>query len=217
MTRTFLPIAAVALSATAALLLTACGGSSKGSDTIPGANASSAPASTSPTASASGSGKRPTITLPSDAKDTFVGWTSSDSKNNAALQDSAESIKAVDAAIVQGKASTGAMRFYITGKAYESSVKWVQSFLDANLSIAGSVRYFDPQITSASGGALSLIYCGDETKAYNKNRKTGKLSNGVSSKADAYVLYNSRLEKNKQGIWQTAQLISQRGAKQCQQ
>lgn len=207
--------AAATLVTAAGLLLAGCGSSSdQSSGPIKGAQ--TAVASAVPSASTPSEASGPTIMLPKDVNDTFDGWTSADPVQQAILHDSAQSIKAVDSAIVQGKASTSAMTYYLVDNAYRSSVRWVQSFISANLSITGTIRYYSPRISNVTNSSASLIYCGDETQASNKDRKTGKVSNGVTSAKDAYVIYNTGLTKNEAGVWQTSAIVSQRGAQQCQ-
>jgi hypothetical protein len=60
-----------------------------------------------------------------------------------------------------------------------------------------------------------VIYCSDESKAFLKHRKTGKIDNTPTT-AQSYVLYNTDLTENAQGVWQTDNISSVRGAKQCQ-
>jgi hypothetical protein len=79
----------------------------------------------------------------------------------------------------------------------------------------GTTRFFDRKATFATDGSAAVIYCSDETKAFLKDRKTGKVDNSPND-ANSYVLYNTRLEKNAQGIWQTVSVVSDRGASQCQ-
>ena len=96
MKRRSLPVAA-ALVASAALLLTACGGDDSGSkdnDKIAGADTGSE-TSASPTASASASAAsvdRPKIELPSDLAYTFTPEQTGDAVKDAVLEDNAEMI-----------------------------------------------------------------------------------------------------------------------------
>ncbi|MFC5027985.1 hypothetical protein ACQFX6_17985 [Streptomyces sp. DSM 41987] len=214
MTRSTLPTAVV-LAASATLLLTACGGSD-GGEKIDGVETSK-PLTTppSPSASQTGSAQRPVITLPSDVKDVFDGGQTGDPVKDAVLADNAEGIKAVDAAIVAGKASTPAVRFYYDGEGAVTMTEWVQSFLTHKNTTTGTVRYYKRDVTLKGATSATLIYCADESKAFNKSRTTGKITTTPVTK-NSYIVYNTRLEKNKQGVWQTIKMISQRGAAQCQ-
>ncbi|MFG2953585.1 hypothetical protein ACGF5O_07640 [Streptomyces sp. NPDC048291] len=215
-------MAAVGLMAVS--LLAGCGGSSddgaKAADkassapTTTGASASPSP-SPSPSASASASSDgRPKITLPSDVTLTFEGGKTGDAVKDAVLADGAEMTRAVDAAIAGTDPKGEAMGYYTTGKALEASVSWVAEFKKADVTITGVVRYYDRKVTLESKTSAVLTYCGDESKGFSKDKKTNKVNRTPVTK-DSYVTYNTRLDKNSDGVWQTSQIISSRGAAQC--
>ncbi|MEU5096867.1 hypothetical protein [Streptomyces sp. NPDC020996] len=215
MKRRTLP-AAAALAATAALLLTACGGgddSAKANDKIPGADAGGA-ATPSTSASPSDVAGRPPIKLPSDVTDKYEGWKAGDATQDAVLADTMRRIDATNDAILRGDANAPGLSFYYRDKALSDAVAWVQAYVKANLSFTGTTRYYAPKVTLTGDGSASVVYCSDESKGFNKNRKTKKVDRTPSDESP-YVLYNTRLEKNKQGVWQTSSLISKRGAKTC--
>lgn len=221
MKRRPLPVAA-ALAVTAALLLTGCGGggddSSKGSDKIEGAETGGSKKSTSPSASASSTADRPEIKLPSGVKDVYEGWKtgSSGSDKDAILADTASRIDATNDAIVRGDTGAAGLSFYYKDRALSDVVEWVQKYLDANMSFTGTTRYYAPKVTLSDGKTASVVYCADESKGFNKNRKTNKVDKTPSGESP-YVLYNTRLKKNDQGVWQTTNLASKRGEKSCEQ
>jgi hypothetical protein len=66
-----------------------------------------------------------------------------------------------------------------------------------------------------SATKATLSYCGDESKVFDKVIKTGHVKRTAPDKT-SYVLYNTQLRKNSQGVWQTVQAFSQRGAAACQ-
>ncbi|NEA62517.1 hypothetical protein G3I56_07910 [Streptomyces sp. SID12488] len=216
MKRRSLPVAA-ALVASAALLLTACGGDDSGSkdnDKIAGADTGSE-TSTSPTASASAdSADRPKIELPSDVTDKFESWKTGDAAKDSVLADTAGRIDATNDAIVRGDTGTPNLSFYYRDKALSDAVAWVQAYIDANMSFTGTTRYYAPQVTLSGETEASVVYCADESKGFNKNRKTNKVDRTPSSESP-YVLYNTRLEKSEQGVWQAINLVSKRGDKTC--
>ncbi|MFD3837689.1 hypothetical protein ACFWWC_15675 [Streptomyces sp. NPDC058642] len=216
MKRRSLPVAA-ALAATAALLLTACGsGDDEASDNdkIAGADTGDATASDSPSASTSNDAGRPRITLPDDMNYAFEGWKTGDATKDAALSDAQQALYSVDDAITKGDTDSKALAFYFQGEALVSEVKWVQAWLDANITWTGTIRYFDPRVTLSDKKTAVVIYCAYDAKAYNKNRKTDKVDKTASADSP-YVLYNTRMEKNAKGVWQTTGLLTKRGAEQC--
>lgn len=107
-------IAALTLTAAAALTLSACGSddsSKDDNDKIAGAD-TGGDKSASPTASASAAVDRPKIELPADLSYTFDWSKTGDKDKDAVLSDSEQSIKAVDLAIVNQDALDKAYLFY---------------------------------------------------------------------------------------------------------
>lgn len=212
MKRRTLPIA-VALTTTAALLLTACGG---GSDSdAKGQNAGARTESTSASASAStGAAQRPDMTLPSDVTEAFESWKVGDATKDTILTDAGHAQTAVTYSVTKGDPESPALSFYQTGTALAGSQDWVKEIVDAGLTYHGSVRYYAPDISVLDAKSAGVSYCADESKAYNKNRKTNKVDE-VPATEDSYVLYSTRLEKNSAGVWQTTKLESERGNQRC--
>lgn len=218
MKRRSLPVAA-ALAATAALLLTACGGEddkSSDSDKIAGADQGGAEESASPSASASDTAERPKITLAKDMENVFEGGKTGDAVKDAVLYDNTQAVSAMDEAIYTRSLQKPSFGTYLADDAARDAAIWVQGFYDDGITWTGKVRYYDREITSLEKNVATLTYCSDESKSFNKNLKTGKTSGAVSDPDDYVVFYNTRLEKDAKGIWQTTDLISKRGASQCQ-
>lgn len=214
MTRSTLHVAA-ALTAATAILLTACGGNSAGdSDAIAGTKTTT-PTPATPGTSPTDAVKRPDITLPSDVKHIFEGAHTGDPKKDAALSDNAEAVKAVDAAIVAGKPDSPAIGFYYEGDAAAAMSEWVRAFVDHRTTITGTVRYYNRSVTFTDASNATLVYCGDESRAYNKDRATGRVTKTPATR-NSYVIYNSLIRKNAQGVWQAFKLVSRRGAAHCQ-
>jgi hypothetical protein len=206
----------VAAGATAVLLLAGCGGGgggSKSNDKIAGADTGSA-APASPSASASAAAGRPKIELPSDLKLIFEDTKTGDPVKDAVLADNAERMRAVDAAITGTDAKGQAVAFYNTGKALEAALSWVAEFKKAGATLTGVARYYDRKVTLSSKTSATLSFCADESKGFSKDKKTGKIAKTPVTK-NSYVLYNTSLAKNSDGVWQTSQIISTRGAGQC--
>ncbi|MFI5855004.1 hypothetical protein [Streptomyces parvulus] len=210
------PALLTAAALTAALTLSACGGGDDDSgdnDKIAGANTGTSSAPASP--STDGSAGRPKIELPADLTYTFDWPESGDKDEKAVLADSQQFIKAVDMAIADQDPLSKAYRFYSEGEAAAGSQKFIQEFVDYKDRITGAKRYFDANVKINSDGTAAFIYCEDQNKAYNKSLKTGKTDMTPASK-DNFVLYSSRLRVNKQGVWVTETLTSQRGSAACQ-
>ncbi|MER7836717.1 hypothetical protein ABTY98_12575 [Streptomyces sp. NPDC096040] len=147
--------------------------------------------------------------------DEYEGWKVGDAAKNAVLADVAARIDSTNDAILRGDTSAAGLSFYYRDKALSGAVAWIQAYLDADLSFTGTTRYFAPKVTLASGKTTAtVLYCSDESKGLNKNRKTGKVDRTPSNQSP-YVLYNTRVEKNDSDVWQTTALTSHRGDKAC--
>ncbi|MFG3075284.1 hypothetical protein [Streptomyces sp. NPDC048225] len=216
MKRRPLPVTA-ALAASAAPMLTACGSGDDGSDNdkIAGADVSASPTSAASSASG-GTAERPPMKLPDDVTETFQGWKAGDATEDAALADAGHAQTAVTHAITQGDPEAAALNFYQSGAALAGSQDWVKGIVDAGLTYSGTVRYYAPSISVVGKDTAGVSYCADESKAYNKNRKTQKVDK-VPATDQSYVLYNTRLKKNAEGVWQTTKLESERGNEKCVQ
>ncbi|MFJ2305685.1 hypothetical protein [Streptomyces sp. NPDC087787] len=154
------------------------------------------------------------ITLPSDVKNVFEGWKTGDTTKDALLADVENRINATDAAITAANPDSEALGFYYKGEALAGAAEWVQGYVKDGKSITGTVRFFNPELKLVDKDTAAFAYCSDESKAFDKDRKTNKAEKTTVTKT-AYVAYNTRVEKNEQGVWQTTSLLSQRGSTKC--
>ncbi|MGW3287713.1 hypothetical protein ACWDR3_24095 [Streptomyces sp. NPDC001002] len=210
----------VALAAATSVLLTACGGrnnNSQANDKIAGADRGGPAASTSPSATRPDNSERPKITLPKGVKDVFQDWKTGDTTKDAILSDAAQARLALDYAAAQGNAKEPALSFYWKGEAFMDAVGWVKWFVDNNSTYIGTVRYYDANVTASSeSSAAAVVYCSDESRAYNQDKTTKKVEIADAT-SKSYVLHNTRLEKDGKGVWRTVGIVSQRGYKSCVQ
>ena len=134
-----LALAATCMAVSAALLLSACGGS-KGDNNkvkdVSSATPTTSPATTTPSASPSASGvKRPTITLPSDAKDVFEDQHTGDPVKDAILADNEGFVRAVDDGIFKGSGTTDALTFYSAGLTNVTAIHGLDGPVDRHLEV----------------------------------------------------------------------------------
>lgn len=199
---------AAALTASAALLLTACGsggGDGDSQDKIAGAdNGSEASASKDPAKKPDGI-KRPEVELPSEFKANFVSWTNSDPKLQSILDDGREELRAKYAAIIEADPNSKAVSFYDSGSSLVTARKWIKGFVDTDDSLTGEIKAYSPKVHVTDNGAGVLFYCVDERKSSTKNRKTNKVTHTPDS-PDSVLQYRARLTKSSQGVWQTVSL-----------
>ncbi|AUH41157.1 hypothetical protein [Streptomyces sp. CMB-StM0423] len=212
-------LSAAALAATAALslLLTACGSDEEDGDTKPDdkiQGADKPEQSPSPSAEEEAAG-RPEIKLPKDVTYEFEWAKTGDPEKDAVLRDTEERIKALDMAIADQDPNHPAYRFYYEGMAAVGAEETIQRFVDHKARTTGTNRYYAEQLSLEEDGTANLIYCEDQSKAFNKFLDTGKVDRTPAT-ADSYVVYNTKLRKGEEGTWVTEELISERGAAQCQ-
>ncbi|MFE2052611.1 hypothetical protein ACFXAS_29510 [Streptomyces sp. NPDC059459] len=211
-------LAALTLTAAAALTLSACGsddGPSGDNDKIAGADTGSSAPPASPTASAASQTDRPEIELPSDVTYTFEWDKTGDPVKDAVLHDAEQRIKAVDMAIAKQNPLHEAYRFYSEGEAAAGSQKYIKDFVDHEARTTGLTRYYRESVNVKKDGTASIVYCEDQSKSFNKFLKTGK-TDVTSVTKDSYVVYAGTLRKNKDGVWVTERLVSERGSSKCQ-
>ncbi|MFE6716312.1 hypothetical protein ACFVDU_01850 [Streptomyces albidoflavus] len=211
---------AVSLAVVAVLALSACGGGDGESgegDKIAGADGGGS-TSAAPEPGASPEVERPAIKLPKDMKNVFEGGATGDPVVEAVLRDSEGRINSLDEAIHTRSLERPAFGFYNTGDAARGAAVWVQGFYDDKITWTGTVRYYDRKVTveGKKKDKAILSYCSDESKAFNKELKSGKVSDAVDGSGDSLVSYTTRLVKNDKGVWQTTDVYSKRGTSQCQ-
>ncbi|MET7454714.1 hypothetical protein ABZT03_23040 [Streptomyces sp. NPDC005574] len=86
-------------------------------------------------------------------------------------------------------------------------------FERAGATLAGEARYYDRKVTLNGKASAVLTFCADESKGWSKGRKTMEIARTPVT-GNSYVLYNTRLDRDSDGVWQTSQIISTRGAAQ---
>ncbi|NEE16375.1 hypothetical protein G3M58_59140 [Streptomyces sp. SID7499] len=190
----------------AALLLTACG--SGGVETRP-----VAPESASASASAA-AGDRPEAKLPGDMKLVFEDQRTGDATKDTILADNERTVSTVWRAMAYGDMKKSGMALYYTDNALVGVYQYAKRAIDKKTSWAGTLRYYDRQVTLFDKESAALTYCVDESKADLKNRETNELQ-GTKTTPNSYVFYNLGLKKNAEGVWQTWDLSEDRGSQKC--
>ncbi|WP_371791071.1 hypothetical protein OG285_13585 [Streptomyces sp. NBC_01471] len=201
---------AAALTVSAALLLTACGGGSDDAskDKIKGADKGPTGPSASASSPAAPGVQRPAIKLPKGFQADFEGWTNSDPELQSVLNDGKERLRATYAAIGDSNPKADYLAFYSTQAALATGSEWVKGY--KGLTITGKVTAYNPEVHLKGKKTATLFYCVDEGKGYSKNLKTGKLS-GTPKGESPKVRYSTGLGKTAEGIWQTTTVESEAG------
>ncbi|MFG2964524.1 hypothetical protein ACGFZS_14715 [Streptomyces sp. NPDC048288] len=208
--RRTLPVAA-ALAATAALLITACGGAgddSRGGIKIAGdaaAGSGSSSSSASPLSSASADKNTPTFAFPSDIDTTVERRSIGNATKDAILRDVAYSAQARLEAFAKGDGHTANMNRYFAASALTYWTQRVATVRKDGLTVTGHYRFFDFAVEDVEKpGTAAARYCEDQSTAYGKEVKTGKVLHTKPSDND-FILITLQATKDSRGDWQVTQ------------
>ncbi len=222
--RRYIRPVALALTAAAALLLTACGGDEGGSDKdkIAGADEAGAKESASPAAGKSKAPDgvdRPQMTFPSDVDLVFADTHVSDPEQAAALGDAQNFVRAIRYGIVEQDVNDAAYKFYseFESQAQVYAKDQIRQRVDKGLTISGKMRFSRTKVTPAENKESAVVsFCADSTKLYSKEVKTKKVHHTEPSLSDFYswqVLMKP--SKNAEGLWRAQKVQVKEKAREC--
>lgn len=223
MKRRTLPVA-VAFAATAALMLTACGGGDDNSgdnDKITGADQGTK----KPTKSAAPSGApaedKPDgvdVSLPKDMNLVF-DWDKPKDKNEAAaMEDAANYVRAIYRGVEKRTTEDAALFAYSTGDGLKYARTQIDVRLEGDWTATGTRRHYQATTRSASkGNSVEVAFCVDSTKFYSKEVKTGKVLKGTPSITD-FDYFKIIMVKLPTGdsLWQASKVYVEGKAAKCQ-
>ncbi|KAB8158901.1 hypothetical protein FH609_019885 [Streptomyces sp. 3MP-14] len=206
--------------ATAALLLTACGGDDGVEEEIPGVDA----AGESPADGPDGEDEtpppqddgieRPEIELPDEVTNVFEEVATDDPVELAVLADHERRVNSLDEAIVTGDLERPALGFYSSGEALTSAVEWVESLIENDESFTGTTRYYDREVTvDEEAGRATVRYCIDASESLTTVRSTGEVD--PDSGVTVRVHYLTQLDRNEAGVWQTTEAVADPETNRC--
>ncbi|MFD4989823.1 hypothetical protein [Streptomyces sp. NPDC058374] len=221
MNRRTLPVLSALATATA-LLLTGCGGdSSSPDDEIAGAGESSAKASPSPSKSESGADAidRPEMKFPKDFKMSWDMTAPTDPEEAAALNDARNYMNATFYAVTQQDPEDAAYKFYVVplSQAQEYAKETAEAIVERGWTVAGELRHSKIEMRKGKSKKLITVsFCQDESDAFSKDVKTGKVLRGEGS-GKPYYAYSVLMEKSTsiEGLWQAKAASATKGAAQC--
>ncbi|MCL2734259.1 MAG: hypothetical protein FWE15_30120 [Actinomycetia bacterium] len=217
------PALATALAAVAALVLSACGSGSGGSDTIDKGSPETTATTASASPSAAPTGPPPKVdallALPADLKVVFDFGTPADHTQAAALTGAADFIQAISHAVVKQNAHDPLLSAYGAGDALAYARNYVQQNVQRKLTLTGTDRYYRPKVTaSKGGGAVEVTLCNNQAKLYSKETATGKVH--ITPADDAsYSLFDIVMVKLPSGkeLWQAHSITVKGKALECEQ
>ncbi|WP_328469068.1 hypothetical protein [Streptomyces sp. NBC_00448] len=199
----------------AALLLTACGGGhDKKIASSPTPSDTTASQTTAPPTTPAADPSAPTFDLPSDVKITIDPDTTGDKTKDAILRDQAYGLEATYVAVTKPDKNFPLFTHYFIEDAVETWSESIDTMKKNHHTITGTVHYYDRKVTIGSKTA-GVTFCEDQRNLYDKDTRTGKVVTTTPS-ANSYIFHTSLMRKAKDGTWQTATYVSQRGAARCQ-
>ncbi|MGI5427801.1 hypothetical protein [Streptomyces sp. CA-179760] len=223
MKRRPLPVA-VALTATAALLLTACGsGDDKSSDNdkIAGADQGAGTPKESASPSGAPAGENPDgvdVSLPKDMNLVF-DWAKPKDKNEAAaMDDAANFLRAIYRGVDKRTTKDAAVTAYSTGGGLHYAQVQINEWIKGGWTAYGTRRHFDATTRSAPNGkSVEVAFCADTSKFYGKEVKTGKVLKTDPSPKD-FGYYRIVMVKfpTGNGLWQASKVFVETAAEKCQ-
>ncbi|MEU5833626.1 hypothetical protein ABZ820_08055 [Streptomyces diacarni] len=198
----------------AALLLGACGSGDDSQDEIKGAGDSkpskSAPASKS---SAPSESEDSEIKLAKDAKNVFEDAKTDDPKKREVLADNQRRINSIDRVITTRK-DTALVKKYSKGESLIAANKYILDAIKENQGWAGVTRYYNQKVELKSDTFAEVSFCADESKAKNKDLKSGELAPNNGGDLN-YIFSELIVERNKDGVWQAMSGSETAKAEKC--
>jgi hypothetical protein len=221
--RRSLPVA-TALAATAALLLTACGGGdekSSDNDKIVGADQGSETAKESVKPSAAGAEEKPDgvdVTLPKDMNLLFDWEKPKDENEAAAMSDTANFFRAIYRGVDQRTTKDASIAAYATGEGLKYAETQINAWIEGGWTATGTLRHYDVTTRSAeNGNSVEVAFCADASKFYGKEIKTEKVLKTQPSIED-FDYYKIIMVKypTGDGLWQASKVFVETKAAKCQ-
>ncbi|MBU6531930.1 hypothetical protein ACFUIW_24045 [Streptomyces sp. NPDC057245] len=208
MARNTLTTTAATLTATAALLLTACG---SGGDTEGASGPSSSP---SPPRAADVN--RPDVGLPEDLKLVFDFEEPSDADSAAALDDAANYIRALNHGITEQDPKDPAYGFYSAAGAARYAESQIQEYVDGGWTLTGEDRYYQAGTSPAGEGeSIVVTFCEDQSRAYGKEVTTGKVHRTEESLASYQKFSLLMAPQEDSPVWRAQQITVEGKAAAC--
>ncbi|GHA53654.1 hypothetical protein GCM10010330_01060 [Streptomyces tendae] len=219
MARSALTMTAATFAATTALLLTACGGEDSSPDDIKGAETGASSSSPSASASDAADVKRPDVSLPEDLKLVFDFEKPSDADAAAALDDAANYIRALNHGITEQDVKDPAYGFYSAAGAARYAESQIQEYVDGGWTLTGEDRYYQAETSPVGDGekakSILVTFCEDQSKAYGREVKTGKVHRTEESLASYQKFSLLMAPQQDSPVWRAQQITVEGKAAEC--
>ncbi|MFD9125418.1 hypothetical protein [Kitasatospora sp. NPDC059571] len=195
---------------------TACSSSSStnGGD-ITGAQSTAPTASASTTPSPTQAPGAPAIALPSDYTVNVDFKTGDDATKNKAADGLAYALRAFNEAEATGDINRPAMVYAYTGTAGAYMNQAVSQLKSRNQTINGADHYYALAVDVKDSSHVVAAYCEDQSKAYAKDKTSGKVLTTTPSIND-YTDWTTALTLSDKGVWQVSSTQAEKGSTRCQ-
>lgn len=222
MKRRTLPVA-VAFTAAATLMLTACGGGddkSGDSDKIAGSDQGTEKPSKSAEPSGAPAEDKPDgvdVSLPADMNLVFDWEKPKDGNEAAAMDDAANYVRAIYHGVDKRTSKVAAVTAYSTGGGLSYAQTQIDDRVDGGWTATGTRRHYQATTRSATNGtSVEVAFCVDSSKFYGKEIKTEKVLKSEPSIAD-YDHFKIIMVKvpTGDGLWQASKVFVETKAEQC--
>lgn len=222
MKRRTLPVAA-ALTATAVLLLTACGsGDDKpaANDKIAGADQGAETPKESADPSAAEAEDKPDgvdVSLPKDVNLVFDWQKPKDPNEAAAMDDAANYLRAIYRGVDKRTTKDAAVTAYATGGGLHYAQVQINEWIKGGWTATGTRRHYDATTRSAPNGkSVEVAFCADTGKFWGKEVKTGKVLKTEPSLKD-FGYYKIVMVKvpTGDGLWQASKVFVEGSVEKC--
>jgi hypothetical protein len=216
--------AVAALTATAALLLTACGsGDDKSSDNdkIAGADQGAQTPEESAKPSAAPAGDKPDgvdVSLPKDMNLVFDWEKPKDADEAAAMDDAANFFRAIYRGVDKRTTKDAAVTTYATGDGLHYADTQINAWIEGGWTATGTLRHYDATTRSAPNGkSVEVAFCADSGKFFGKEIKSKKILETKPSieDFDHYKIIMVKFPTAKD-VWQASKVFVETKAAKCQ-
>ncbi|WP_432119102.1 hypothetical protein [Streptomyces sp. bgisy032] len=216
--------AAVALTATAALLLTACGSGddkSGDNDKIAGIGRGAETPKGSAEPSAPHAGDKPDgvdVSLPKDMNLVFDWEKPKDKNEAAAMDDAANFIRAIYRGVDKRTTKDAAVTAYATGDGLHYAQVQINEWIRGGWTATGTLRHYDATTRSAPNGkSVEVAFCADSGQFYGREIKTRKILKTEPSlnDFDYFKIVMVKLPTG-EGLWQASKVFVETKAATCQ-
>ncbi|MFB7376554.1 hypothetical protein ACFC6U_01685 [Kitasatospora purpeofusca] len=180
--------------------------------------------STAPTATPSATTATPTptqdpgapaISLPADYTVDIQFKPGDDPVKKAAADGLAYALRAFNAAEATGDINHPAMVYAFTGAAAGYMNQAVTQLNSHNQTISGANRYYALTVDTKDPKTVVAAYCEDQSKAYAKDKATGKVMTTTPGPND-YTDWTTGLTLSDKGVWQVSSTQAEKGSTRCQ-